>query len=553
MTARRTGPSHVLIAGGGVAALEAALALRALAGERVTVELLAPEPLFRYRPLAPAEPFRLGEARHFELAELAAAAGATLTPGALAAVDVERRLARTFAGVDLPYDALLVACGGVPVPAVAGALTFRGPADTSRIEQLLGEIGRGEVHRVAFAVPTADGWSLPAYELALLTADWLEGHGLEGVELAVVTPEDEPLRVFGPGASIAVARLLEGRGIACHVERHPLELQEGELVLIGGGSIRADRVVALPRLRGRRIDGIAQNPEGFVPVDLHGRVFGAPDVYAAGDATSFPLKQGGIAAQQADAAAAWIAGAVEGGTSPPPFRPVLRGLLLTGREPLYLRRELTWSDDETPVGSDPLWWPPTKIVGRHLAPFLGALAGDEVARELAADPDAVPVHVELDVEARAGARRFEALLRAADAYGHDDEPGATVADAMETDLVLTGAERTLGEAASLMRERDLEAALVTDGGELVGIITARDLLRAVAGRADAGTALVRHFMTAEPLTVPSGAAAAAAVFLMSEYGVHHLPVVDDGRPVGMVTLGDATRVARRRLGIGLGF
>lgn len=553
MAAHRAGPSHVLIAGGGVAALEAALALRALAGERISVELLAPEPLFWYRPLAAAEPFRLGEARHFELADLAAAAGATLTTGALTAVDVEHRLARTFAGADLPYDALLIACGAVPVPAMAGALTFRGPADTARIEALLAEIGRGEVHRVVFAVPTADGWSLPAYELALLTADWAEGHGVDGLELALVTPEEEPLRVFGPAGSIAVASLLERRGISCHLECHPLEFQDGDLVLVGGDVISADRVVALPRLRGRRIDGIAQNAEGFIPVDVHGRLFGASDVYAAGDATSFPLKQGGIAAQQADAAAAWIAASVGAGTLPRPFRPVLRGLLLTGREPLYLRRELTRTSDETPVGSDPLWWPPTKIVGRHLAPFLGALAGDEVARELVAGPDAVPVHVELDLEGRSGARRFEALLRAAETYGGDDEPGATVADAMESDLVLTSADRTLGEAAALMREHDLEAALVMDGADLVGIITARDLLRAVAGRADAATALVRHFMTAEPLTVPSSTAAAAAVFLMSEYGVHHLPVVDDDRPVGMVTLGDATRVARRRLGIGLGF
>ena len=63
---------HVLIAGGGVAALEAALALRALAGDRVHVELVAPEPHFWYRPLAVAEPFALGEVQHFELSKLAA-------------------------------------------------------------------------------------------------------------------------------------------------------------------------------------------------------------------------------------------------------------------------------------------------------------------------------------------------------------------------------------------------------------------------------------------------------------------------------------------------
>ena len=85
---------RVLIAGGGVAALEAALALRALAEDRVSVEMLAPEPQFWYRPLAVAEPFDLGEVRQFDLPELAAAAGATFSPGALTGVDVGGQIGR---------------------------------------------------------------------------------------------------------------------------------------------------------------------------------------------------------------------------------------------------------------------------------------------------------------------------------------------------------------------------------------------------------------------------------------------------------------------------
>src|SRR5215218_5911452 len=144
--------TRVLIAGGGVAALEAALALRALAEDRVGVELIAPEPHFWYRPLAVAEPFDLGEVRQFELAE-PAAAGATFSLGALTGVDVGGRLAQTSVGSSIPYDVLLVACGAVPTPAVTGALTFRGPADTERIRDLLGEIVAGQVGRVAFVVP----------------------------------------------------------------------------------------------------------------------------------------------------------------------------------------------------------------------------------------------------------------------------------------------------------------------------------------------------------------------------------------------------------------
>lgn len=175
--------TRVLIAGGGVAALEAALALRELAEGRVSVELLAPEPEFWYRPLAVAEPFDLGEMRHFDLAELAAAAGATFSPGALSGVAAGSRLAHTSVGGSVPYDVLLVACGAAPTPAVLGALTFRGPADTEGMRTLLEEIVAGQVGRVAFVVPWGAVWSLPIYELALMTA----AH--------VVTPEEEPLQL----------------------------------------------------------------------------------------------------------------------------------------------------------------------------------------------------------------------------------------------------------------------------------------------------------------------------------------------------------------------
>ena len=106
-------------------------------------------------------------------------------------------------------------------------------------------------------------------------------------------------------------------------------------------AVSADRVVALPRLQGAPIDGLPQTVHGFIPVDSHCRVHGVADVFAAGDITSFTVKQGGIATQQADAAAEAIAAAAGASVTPKAFRPVLRGLLLTGRQPRYLRRELS--------------------------------------------------------------------------------------------------------------------------------------------------------------------------------------------------------------------
>src|SRR5512133_3551796 len=412
--------------------------------------MLAPEPEFWYRPLAVAEPFGLGEVRHFDLAELAAAAGAIFSPGALSGVDAGGRLAHTSAGSPISYDVLLVACGASPTPAVPRALTFLGPADTERVRTLLAELVAGQVGRVAFVVPWGAVWSLPIYELALMTAAYLAERELSDVELSLVTPEEAPLQRFGQAGSEAVRQLLEERGIALQTGSAPVELVEGELRLVPEGTIAADRVVALPR-RGPRIDGLPQTVEGFRSVDAHGQVHGLADVFAAGDITSFPVKQGGIAAQQADAAAEVIAANVGADLTPQPFRPVLRGLLLTGRQPRYLRHEITGgAGDVSEASPQPLWWPPAKIVGRYLAPFLGSFAGVESPPETPAAPDTVPVEIELDV-AKVQELATVRLEAAPDAEG---EGVATVAEVMSTDPLVVAPEDTLGEVAEKMRARD---------------------------------------------------------------------------------------------------
>ena len=383
--------SKVLIAGGGVAALEAALALRALAGGLVEVELLAPESQFWYRPLSVAEPFGLGDARHFDLAQLAGAAGAVFTPGALEGVNPNRKLASTTTGT-ISYDVLLIACGAEPRSAIPGALTFRGPADTDRLRDVVERARSGELRRLAVVVPAGASWSLPAYELALMTAG-----RAPGAEVHLVTPERSPLALFGPAAGRAVGALLSERGVTLHTGVYAERFAANKLELAGDGSLEVDAAIALPRLHGGRIQNVPQTVEGFIPVDARAAVVGMRDLYAAGDVTSFPVKQGGIAAQQADAAARTIAAAAGADVEPGAFRPVLRGLLLTGGTPRYLRREITGGFGETSfVGEEPLWWPPAKIVGRYLAPFLAEVAGVEAPPQLTAPPGALEVEVELE-------------------------------------------------------------------------------------------------------------------------------------------------------------
>jgi sulfide:quinone oxidoreductase len=360
-------PFRVVIAGGGVAALEALLALRRLAEERVSIELLAAEPQFWYRPLAVAEPFEAASLHGLDLSVVADELGAALILGMLGSVDVEASVARTTSGGELEYDALLIAIGARTVEGVPGALTFRGPADTAAIADLLDEIERGEVRRVAFALPGTVAWPLPLYELALQTAAVASRHA---AEVVLVTSEDVPLGLFGGEVSSEISNVLAERGIVVLTGAYPIKFESRRLVLAPAGTVEVDRVVSMPRLEGPAIPGLPTDLNGFIPTDAHGRVAETFNVFAAGDATSFPIKQGGLAAQQADAAAEAIAALAGAPIEPEPFEPVLRGLILTGGKPLYARTELAKAGDRTSASEDALWWPPGKIAGHHLAPFL---------------------------------------------------------------------------------------------------------------------------------------------------------------------------------------
>ena len=383
-------PTHVLIVGGGVAALEATLALRALAEDRVDIELLAPDEDFVYRPLAVAEPFRQAEMRRFPLARLVELAGGRLTSGALHRVDLERRTATTADGAELAWDVLVLALGARTREGVPGSLTFRGPEDRAALTELIDEARTGRFRSLTFALPTLAAWPLPLYELALMAKVGLEDTGATEVLIDIVTPEAEPLGLFGREASASVKQLLETRGIGLRGHTTPVVFRHGALVVVPGRAIRTERVVSLPVPQGRRIPGMPDDGRGFVRADQFGRVEGRDDVYAAGDITAFPLKQGGLATQQADAVAESIAALAGVAISPRPFRPVLRGLLLTGLTPRYLKASLL--DDASEAASEPLWWPPAKIVGRYLAPFLAEYVG------LSTEPPAAAVSAGLEVD-----------------------------------------------------------------------------------------------------------------------------------------------------------
>jgi sulfide:quinone oxidoreductase len=382
--------TRALIAGGGIAALEAMLALRALGEERVAIEILAPDAEFTYRPLSVAAPFGLGEPLRFDLEELVRRSGAEFHRGALKSVNPAAGQAVTDTGARLQYDFLLVAAGVGRRNPLPGSLAFGGEGEIGAFRDLLHGIERGEVRRVAFALTSEAAWSLPLYELALMTAAFRIKRRIRSVELTLVSSEERPLAAFGPEAAELVRRRLSGAGIRLVTSEHAYAYEDGFLSVVPEDEIAADQVVTLAAPEPPRFEGLPTDPEGFIPADTFGRVPGLDGVFAAGDITSFPLKQGGIAAQQADAAAEWIAAASGALVTPRPFRPVLRGLLLTGGRPAYIRTEVSGGRGPDLVDAEPLWWPPAKVVAKYLGPYLAEQAGTAHPQEID-DPEGLLV------------------------------------------------------------------------------------------------------------------------------------------------------------------
>jgi len=361
--------TRVLIAGGGVAGLEALLALHDLAGDRAELTLVAPQPDFIYKPLLVEEPFGLEPAERHELAPLAEEKGARFVRQAVRAVRPEDHLVELDDGSNLEYDHLIVAAGGRFKPALEGATTFPSGGAPYRADEVLDRAASRD-HRMAFVVPHGVTWSLPLYEIALMTQRRAVERGDE-VKIAIVTPEPAPLAVFGPQASAAIEELLRVRRIELFPSSTVRQIDESGIILSPGDRVLGPaEVVALPVMEGPAIEGLPADESGFIPIDDHARVKGVEGVYAAGDGTNFPIKQGGIATQQADAAAEDVAHRLGAAAAPEPFRPILRGKLLTGDESLHLRADVAGGGGEGETSPDVLWWPPHKVSARYLAPFL---------------------------------------------------------------------------------------------------------------------------------------------------------------------------------------
>ena len=349
------------IIGGGVAALEAMLALDAASYKGADVHLFSPQPKFVLKPLAVSSGFGRGGVLNFDLPKLTATAGATFHESGISEVDTSSRMLNLSNGSQFEYDFLIASPGAESRDSVPGAMTYQWQAGNAAVTDALSLLHAQEKPKVVVAMAKGGTWPLPLYELALLIAAEL---GPEA-SITVVSPEVAPLDLFGASDAEKVASLLRDRNIETMLETAPAEHRDGVLVTEDGRQVASDLTIALPLLTGRRIAGLPCDEHGFIPVDEFGRIEQHEREFAAGDVTSFPVKFGGLATEQADVVAAKIAAEASGSPAPEPFRPVYRGVLVTDDGVVGLG---PGSESSGAYG----WDPAEKIHGKFLMPFLKA-------------------------------------------------------------------------------------------------------------------------------------------------------------------------------------
>lgn len=385
---QRSTQVRVVIAGAGFAAFETALALREYAKGAVAVYMVSSRSEFVFTPASTRELFGPVPETRWPLHGLARRAGAAIIPGSLAAVDAPGRRLVTVDGNAVDYDYAVVAIGGRPETWLnAPGLTFVGSQDVAemarRLDDVVTRVAAGETVDLTFVVPLGGGWVIAAYELALMARRYLTAHGAgSGARLRVITSEDAPLGVFGEGASEAVTTALADSGIALTAGTVVRGWSSGQLRTVPGGMVPSDVVIALPRIRGPRVRGLPQTANGFVDATPDGRVRGRDRVFVAGDAGPFPVKQAGLACQEADLVAAAICADLGIDVPELPSSPVLRGVLWSGDGDQFLRRDLAGGHDESQGSvsvATALWWPPGKVAGRFLTPFLHQIEALELA------------------------------------------------------------------------------------------------------------------------------------------------------------------------------
>ncbi len=260
---------RIVVAGGGMAGIETSLALADFTGGYAGVTVVDAARRFAVPATAAGTAFGIAPPVDLPLSQVVARTGATLRPSRLVAVDPRRRLAMLAGGELLVYDHLVIAVGGQRVARIPQALTFRGHIDVEALRGLVEGVvlhaERGGSTDLAVVIPPRCAWPLTGYEIALMAREHVVAVG-QGArcEVRVLTAEDVPLAAFGPSAGGSVVQALRRAGVEIVTGAAVTSFDWGQIRSADGRVHPADRVVALPEMRGPAIEGLPSNDDGFI-------------------------------------------------------------------------------------------------------------------------------------------------------------------------------------------------------------------------------------------------------------------------------------------------
>ena len=385
-------PPRVVVLGAGVAGLEAAFLLEKRLSGRVDLHVVYEDDDFVFRPNLVYVPFGADPAASsLSVADALARKAIACRNGRVDGVDTDIGRVHLAGGRQLPYEHLVIATGAAAWPqAVPGlqehAVSIWDPAAVlvlrERFMHIRGRAREGARQRALFVVPRENRWSLPLYEVALMFDTWLRRERVrEQVELGFVTHEASFVEAAGPRMHEIIEREFAERGIDAHASERLVETRAHEASFADGRAEWFDLLVTAPPHRARvRYEGLPLDEHGFMHVESATRqVVGHPELYAAGDAGDFPLKDSFLALLQADAAADHIAAVVTARHLKRPFAPVSMQIIemldkaafaqlpleVTG-DPDHPVRLRSGGDAEYKVGVSPLWRAGRRMVSSYL-------------------------------------------------------------------------------------------------------------------------------------------------------------------------------------------
>jgi len=381
----------ILILGGGFGGLEAAFYLRMHLKDRADIALVSDQAHFLFKPNSIYIPFGLDPERlKIPLDRPTRRKGIAFVQARAREIDPTAKRVNVD-GQSLAYDFLVVATGaGMRPEEVPGlrehAHSVWTPDDMLRLRgefsNLVEQAKRGQRRQVLFLVPQNNKCSGPLYEMGLMLDTWLRGKKARNmVSIAWATYEEGYIQAFGPRLHEMVTEEFRRRGIEGHTRYLVERVEPRDVVFRDGQRLPFDLLVVFPPyVASTAFPGLPADERGFIAADLASRqVAGHPDIYVAGDASDFPVKQAFLAFLQADAAAEHIASRVLDKAPSLVFEPTSMCIMeqfdkatfaqvplrLTGvpEKPVEVRPDLTALYR---VGSSKMWRVGKKFLGGYL-------------------------------------------------------------------------------------------------------------------------------------------------------------------------------------------